>query len=171
MNQIFHTTPLDDRQSIYEQHMLERYDDYRKLLTTVDLTNVTVVEIGVGSGNLTRLILERNPKRIMGYEIDPTLITLNDPRLTMYIGDARTADLKIFSEPNTAFIANPPYQLLPFLRAHAGFNQLKKIIMMVSEKKLALWPEFEPCFKLSAADFSPPGENNSIHWVIKKWLE
>ena len=66
-----------------ELHMLRDVGPHRAWLSGTDLAGRGVVEFGVGTGVLTRLILERNPARVVGYEIDPDLCRLADPRFEL----------------------------------------------------------------------------------------
>jgi 16S rRNA (adenine1518-N6/adenine1519-N6)-dimethyltransferase len=97
------------------QHLLVSPGVLRRLVEFLDLSGEdTVVEIGGGSGNLTREILKGGPKKVFTLEIDPhmaeVLRSIKDPRLTVIEADATLFDLCSLGE-NLKVIGNLPYNV------------------------------------------------------------
>ncbi len=160
---------VEEKTRQYQQYYLVQLDEYRALLRTLDLRDYDVVEIGVGDGALTRLVLERSPRRIVGYEIDPPTNTVSDPRLDFRRGDITQEDLSIFQHSGVALISNPPYVLLPFIRRIVDSYKLERVVLMVPERALSMFPEFEICFSVDGSAFMPSPPISTRHYVIKKW--
>jgi 16S rRNA A1518/A1519 N6-dimethyltransferase RsmA/KsgA/DIM1 with predicted DNA glycosylase/AP lyase activity len=150
-----------------EQHMLANLEPHRTWLAGIDLAGRGVVEFGVGTGALTRLILERNPARIIGYEIDPDLCTVTDSRLELRIGDLRTMDYAYLADPSWCVIANPPYDCLEFLARNVlDCYGVADVLLMVSPKRLDLFPGYVEAFRLTGDAFTPPSTGE--HPVLQR---
>lgn len=120
--------------SSLQQHMLVTKDSYRDLLKSLQLNNRVVIEIGVGTGDLTRLILEQNPAKIIGYEIDSNLRdTIIYPKLDLRIADFLQADLSFVQNKKYCLISNPPYDILEDIAPMVtGINSIfRDVILMV----------------------------------------
>lgn len=158
----------------FEQHMLVTKDPYRKLLNSIILDNRIVIEIGVGAGDLTKLVLESNPEKVIGYEIDPSFYTdttqdlewLSNSKLDLIIADFLQADLSFINSKH-CLISNPPYDLLEEIALMvSGENSMFcDVILMVPRKKLDLFPDFKIAFTLHENDFVPPTKPGE-HCVI-----
>lgn len=94
-----------------ELHVLKDLDSYRRILGVVK--GRRVVEYGVGTGALTKLLLEAGAEWVYGYEIVPGICEAVDPRFTLQNADytryAWNAHL------GTCVVANPAYSTLPYL--------------------------------------------------------
>lgn len=154
----------------HQQVELIETSDYKSLLSQLNFEGLTAIEVGTGRGVLTRLLLERNPKRVIGYEIDPGLTReLTDPRLDLRIEDITKADLSELSfVENLALVSNPPYKILEWIKLNLIDQlRLKRVILMTSPKLYKqLFPDYEVCFELDGEAFIPvtPGKK---HLVIK----
>jgi 16S rRNA A1518/A1519 N6-dimethyltransferase RsmA/KsgA/DIM1 with predicted DNA glycosylase/AP lyase activity len=96
-----------------EQHVLVNVVHHRELLATLNLSGRHVLEFGVGTGALTKLVLERDPEAVIGYEIDPSLCQLRDSRLTLHEGDLTQAHFSYLAGAGKyCIIANPRMNVL-----------------------------------------------------------
>lgn len=67
----------------FGQHLLISKDVIKKIVDTLEIgADDTVIEIGVGTGNLTEEILSRSPKRLYGIEIDKTAYPIIEERFS-----------------------------------------------------------------------------------------
>lgn len=151
-----------------QQHFLRDTAAVRRLLATVDLSGRTVVEIGVGTGVLTGLILERGPERVIGYEVDPGVCALADPRLDLRIQDFRAADPRGFPE-GTCLISFPPYALIPELiqLVEGSDAPFADAILMVRKRHLEALPSFHTALALPSHAFEPATEPG-MHFVVRR---
>ncbi|NBS41258.1 hypothetical protein EBS80_01200 [bacterium] len=148
--------------------MLRTEEPLRSLLATIDLSRRVVIEVGVGTGAITRMVLDRAPDSVIGYEIDSDICALRDPRLDLRIGDFRAAPFPTL-DARHCLIAAPPYGLLPDLRPLVTGRDAPIVdaILMVRRKHLVEFPDFAVAFTLGAEDFEPPTEHGD-HFVIRR---
>lgn len=155
----------------HQLHVLKELQRYRELLQSISLKGRQVIEIGVGTGALTQLILERDPQSVIGYEILNGLCKIDDPRLHLTIGDATTQAWPAIHSAQ-CLIANPPYSLIPWLveKLEAYSPQLHDVILMVNPKNLPSFPDFDRVFCLDGKAFEPETEAME-HWVIRRGFQ
>ncbi|MBO8143499.1 MAG: ribosomal RNA small subunit methyltransferase A [Thermodesulfobacterium sp.] len=101
----------------FAQHLLIGSGILQKL---VDLAEIkpkeTVVEIGPGTGNLTKKLLNTPLKRLFLIEIDPEMIEhlkniIKDERVVFINADATNFDFSSLGEKNLKLIGNLPYNV------------------------------------------------------------
>ncbi|MDF2953127.1 MAG: 16S rRNA A1518 and A1519 N6-dimethyltransferase RsmA/KsgA/DIM1 [Thermodesulfobacterium sp.] len=101
----------------FAQHLLIGAGILQKL---VDLAEIkpkeTVVEIGPGTGNLTKKLLNTPLKRLFLIEIDPEMIEhlkniIKDERVVFINADATNFDFSSLGERNLKLIGNLPYNV------------------------------------------------------------
>jgi len=123
-----------------------------KIIKLSDVSNNNIIEIGPGTGNLTKKIIEQNPKSLILIEKDQKLINYLKTELTSY------KNLKIFNEDilkfqledyvkkNSIIIGNLPYNissqiLAKLIKFKKWLPEYKKLILMfqkeVADKILA----------------------------------
>jgi len=123
-----------------------------KIIKLSDVSNNNIIEIGPGTGNLTKKIIEQNPKSLILIEKDQKLINYLKTELTSY------KNLKIFNEDilkfqledyvkkNSIIIGNLPYNissqiLAKLIKFNKWLPEYKKLILMfqkeVADKILA----------------------------------
>jgi SAM-dependent methyltransferase len=160
--------------------MLQNTDAYRRLLGIVRGRNV--LELGVGTGMLTKLLLDAGAARVLGYEIDPALaaraaalIGHGDRlgRLEIVRGDytdpeeLRTGRLReaVFATSPWCLVANPAYSTLDYIQKEIlpGFDDA---VLMVPERlaSSSVMAEhgFQEAFVLDGADFDPPATGKHV---------
>lgn len=149
----------------HEQHFLTSLIPYKQLLSSLNLTDFTILEFGIGHGEITQLILEQNPKKVIGYEIDAHLVQISNPLLEVSIGDftQMNFDFLHFGGPY-AIISNPPYSTLPFIKEQLidRYNILD-VILMMSPKYQNLFPNYNPLLIFDGTAFTPP--SHAQHYV------
>ncbi|MCD6489842.1 MAG: ribosomal RNA small subunit methyltransferase A, partial [Thermodesulfobacterium sp.] len=101
----------------FAQHLLIGSGILQKL---VDLAEIkpeeTVVEIGPGTGNLTKKLLNTPLKKLFLIEIDPEMIehlknTIKDEKMVFINADATNFDFSSLGERNLKVIGNLPYNV------------------------------------------------------------
>ena len=87
----------------------------KKIIETVDIKNKTILEIGPGTGNLTREILRNNPSKIYLIEKDTflaeTLKEIIDERVEIFNEDILKFDEKSLSKNKIIVFGNLPYNI------------------------------------------------------------
>ena len=150
------------------QHMLVDISAYRTYLWSLDLKARRVLEVGVGTGRLTQIILERHTRSILGYEIEPNMCTMIQSKIvTIIYQDFKEADLSFLRNSDYCIISNPPYGLLPYIREVIDTYEVKDCILMVPESKLSWFPDFQTVFTLNERAFMPITDP-CTHHVIQK---
>lgn len=151
-----------------EQHFLVNLEPYRQLLSTLDLSDFTVLEFGVGNGELTNLILERNPKKVIGYEIDPTLNFPTHPNFELRLSDFTNESFEFIKNEKVAIISNPPYSTIPFIKDQIiDRYQLNHVVMMLPSKLKSLFPNSKEAIIFQGDDFRPVSKGT--HHVSVLW--
>lgn len=143
-----------------EQHYLIDTSTHERVLP--DLTGKDVLEVGVGHGELTELILRKNPRAIIGYEIAKGVCKIDDLRFTLVEEDIR---LSRRSFNGYVLVSNPPYSLLPYIRHEIN---PKEAILMVPSTALDMFPEYKTLASLPGTAFDPPSKGT--HHIIAKGL-
>jgi len=87
-----------------------------RLVELAEIKEEVVVEIGPGTGNLTKRLLNTPLKRLYLLEIDPEMVeklkvSLNDPRVVIFQTDATTFDFNTLNEKELKLIGNLPYNV------------------------------------------------------------
>lgn len=98
------------------QHLLVSSGVLDRLVELAEIKEEVVVEIGPGTGNLTKRLLNTPLKRLYLLEIDPEMVeklkvSLNDPRVVILQTDATTFDFNILNEKELKLIGNLPYNV------------------------------------------------------------
>lgn len=151
-----------------EQHTIKNLDQYTDVLGKLQLNTSHVLELGVGTGTLTSLILNQKPLSFLGTEIDPLLIPkIEGSNVQVLCADLTQVDYQFLTEKKYTLICNPPYSLLPFIKTQIidRYN-LECVIIMAPSKLLTLFPDFVQLFQLSGEHFDPPARGS--HLVLSR---
>ena len=105
---------IKPKKSLGQNFLIDR-DILQQIVATIEITNKEVLEIGPGSGNLTKFILKKNPKKFYAVEKDDELVLLlNDKfsdEITIINEDIlKVSENKISNEKLTVF-GNLPYNI------------------------------------------------------------
>jgi SAM-dependent methyltransferase len=158
-----------------ELHVLTKTDAYQAALNEL-IPGRDVLELGVGTGALTKLILEAGAKSVVGYEILPDVCDLKNPRFTLVTADY-TTELDYLAKPGWSgvearrlvLVANPAYSTLPFIKEHV-LPHIENAVIMVGEKQLQEFKElgFRILFWLTGDAFEPKAKG--MHYVLARGL-
>ena len=128
------------------QHFLVSGRILDRIVSAADLSvDDHVVEIGPGSGVLTRLLIERSG-RVTAVEMDPELAAALPSRLGNPLGlttlqaDARTVDLESLSPPETPYkvVANLPYYAAnPIVRRFLECSHKPSLMVITVQEEVA----------------------------------
>lgn len=149
----------------WEQHWVKP-EAVRRLLSHFNLTGLDVLELGSGTGELTKALLEAGVHHIEAWEIDPDLAPLNHPQVTWRVKDLYSATPTEFH--SKVVIGFLPYDALPFVLSGLSIDQ--PALIMASEHKMKPWLEagFTPIQSLEGRDFTP--ESKGLHWVCSRGI-
>ncbi|RUM59628.1 MAG: 16S rRNA methyltransferase [Persephonella sp.] len=111
------------------QHLLISEGVIKKIVDYIDVNNEDViVEIGVGTGQLTEEILRRNPKKLYGIEIDERVYPIVEERLKEYSNfilikkDYFDVNLREFYEDDKIkIVGNLPYNVASLILIDTAF--------------------------------------------------
>lgn len=156
------------------QHFLKDESVLRKTADILEIgQDETVVEIGPGHGELTKYLLQKNPRRIIALEKDPKLaeslhknlgLGENDPRLEVVTGDALELLPKLLKKRGLGekykIAGNIPYYITGYLlRIISELEPKPRLVALVIQKEVAE--------RLSAL----PPRMNLLSASIRFWAE
>ena len=100
------------------QNFLTNKEIIKKIADIANVNkNTNIIEIGPGSGNLTKELIKKNPKEIYAIEFDKDLtnylekIKNNFKNFNYTISDALTFDEKSIFKNNSIIFGNLPYNI------------------------------------------------------------
>lgn len=146
----------------HEQHMLKETSQYRAELG--DMVNGrNVLEFGCSTGVLTQLLLDAGARKVLGYEINPTLCKVTDPRFELHIADYTTNH--DWHSDGYCLVANAAYSTLDYIIEHV-LPFIYDAILMVPSSRVAEFSkrDFRKMFGLGGDAFDPPAEGD--HYVM-----
>ena len=126
----------------YGQHFLKEISYIHTMLDAVDITDVSVFEIGPGQGALTQEILKKDVARLWAFEIDQEWVTyleqhIKDARFTVHHTNILDVDFLQFKDYEPwVLLANLPYQItFPLLHLLQKYRHyLKEGVIMMQEE-------------------------------------
>ena len=127
------------------QNFLIDHNVLKQIVSTVEITNKEVLEIGPGSGNLTAFILKKNPKKVYVIEKDDNLALLLKNKFTneiIIINDdvLKISEDKITNEKLIVF-GNLPYNISTEILSKWITNLSKKFwfesLVLMFQKEVA----------------------------------
>lgn len=142
-----------------EFHSLINTKNYKLLLDNLKLDHLMVLELGVGTGSLSELILQQPIRRLIGFEIIPNLCQIKHPKFTLIEKNYQTTSIPALD----ILICNPAYSTLSFIKKYI-LPFYSKAILMIPENMLETFNDFEILFSLKGSDFLP--EANGKHYVV-----
>ena len=97
------------------QNFLEDENIIRKIISTTEIKNETILEVGPGTGNLTKYILKNNPKEFFVIEKDNNLTSILEQKfknqLKMINDDILQIDEKKITKDKLIVFGNLPYNI------------------------------------------------------------
>lgn len=162
-----------------EQHFIKQCSYLERFTKELNLQNKSVLEFGVGTGVLTKYILDAGAKYVVGIEIDTDLKTdLKDNRLHMIYQDLRDVDYSFLSnvESNWCIVSFPPYQCLDFINHIIKKYNIQDVLLMIPENYIQSPPFFDTTDReftiecqFDGDDFDPPSKGT--HYTVIKGFE
>ena len=134
------------------QNLLIDKNILKKIISMTSLYSKEVIEIGPGTGNLTKEILKINPKKLICIEKDKNFsselkrLFKKEKTITIINADILKLNLKKLISKDSIIIGNLPYNistqiLLKFIRFNPWLPKFKRVIFMfqteVGEKIIA----------------------------------
>ena len=102
------------KKSLGQNFLIDR-EVLEKIVSTVEIANKEILEIGPGSGNLTSYILKKNPKKVFVIEKDDELSLILKEKFTNQIEIINDDVLKVseneISEQKLVVFGNLPYNI------------------------------------------------------------
>ena len=116
-----------------------------KILKTSQIKNSNIIEIGPGTGNLTKKIIDQNPKSLILIEKDHKLVNylknklINQKNLKIFNKDILKFQLEEEVKLNTIIIGNLPYNvssqiLAKLIKFKKWLPKYKKLILMFQKE-------------------------------------
>ncbi len=134
----------------FGQHLLISKGVLKKIASELRAEGRHVVEIGGGTGNLTREILSTNPAKLTVLEVDPGMVErlkgIGDPRLEVIHADATTFELCSLGS-RLLLCGNLPYNVWSGIIERVVFSQRcveKGVFMLQKETALKLTGKERP---------------------------
>lgn len=165
----------------HEAHYTKNPTPFAKVLESINLHGLDVVDIGLGGGAIAELAFRQGARKVIAYEINPerkeTKAFIEKCRregwnLELHTGDFRKEDLSYWNNGHTAIVSNPPYALLPDIAEHMEKNKPVGSLLLMSawrygqnykprqhEVKARQWGQ----------DFSPPAHGD--HYIVMSGFE
>lgn len=135
---------------------------------TLDLAGMDAIEVGAGTGALTRALLSAGVQSVQAWEIDPGIAPVDDPRVQWHVNDF-TQDLASVAVEGRLLAAFPPYGLLNDLLALS--HRAKATLLMAPGRML---PElsahgFGVLACLAGDAFEPVSKG--AHFIVSKGID
>ncbi len=111
------------------QHLLIASGIIKKMTEFIQINSgETIVEIGPGTGNLTKELLKTNLGKLYLIEIDPEMIEIlereiKDERVIILYADATNFDFSSLKEKSLKLVGNLPYNFASLIIENTVFNK------------------------------------------------
>lgn len=132
-------------------------------LARIDLEGRHVLEVGAGTGALTRAILAKSPASLLAFEIEAGLCGVRDARLELR-EEAFPPSASIVGRWD-CLVAIPPYSVLPEIFRLLEVCSVDDAFLMVPPKLVGR-PGFRVVGEMPGSAFSPPSEG--VHYLIQR---
>ena len=175
------------------QHFLTDQNIARKIVGLISSSNATVIEIGAGTGVLTKFLIEDQLEKLHIIEIDEESVDYlhaNFPELASKISleDFLKSDLSVFQAPIT-IIGNFPYNISSqiFFQVLNYKHEVNEVVCMIQKEVaerlasgpgnktygilsvlLQAWYEISYCFTVGENVFNPPPKVKSAVIKLKR---
>lgn len=129
-------------------------------LSVLDLANQNIVEIGVGTGIFTKVLLEQGVDQVVGFENDLRLRYITPQNVEVRRQDIRAANLSFLQSSRYTLVANPPYYAIPFIKREIIDKfALTGVVLMVPVSQQHLFPDYKILAEFNNDDFYPIVKN------------
>lgn len=150
-----------------EQHWTPE-ESLTQALAGLPLAGLRILELGAGTGSMTRALLRSGVAHIESWEIDPSLPAVDDPRVAWKIKDI--ARLSWESLAGLTVAAIPPYEMLGHIVDALSKSCAKDAVLMIPARKLPMFLSlgFRVLSVIEGAAFDPPASGR--HVLVAKGL-
>jgi 16S rRNA A1518/A1519 N6-dimethyltransferase RsmA/KsgA/DIM1 with predicted DNA glycosylase/AP lyase activity len=153
-----------------EQHWLLDIESLQNILNTMHISERDIVEIGVGTGNITYEILQRGPAKVIGLEIDATVVPTDlYDKIKLHLVDVKKVDLKqiVVGCTDPILISAPPYDCLSAISTALAEGLFSEALLMIPESRAEEYLEWQHLARLDGDAFSPASRGSHIwvHWI------
>jgi len=127
----------------FGQHLLISEGVIKKIVDVIEITpSDIIVEIGVGTGQLTEEILKRNPKILYGIEIDKTAYPIIEQRFKNFKNfilikkDFFDVNLKEIAKDKIKLVGNLPYNISSLILVSTVFyiDIIERAVFMIQKE-------------------------------------
>lgn len=144
INEILNTNNANIKKHFGQNFLLDQ-NILSKIVSSANIQNQNVIEIGPGLGALTEKLL-RDAKKVVSYEIDNEMVAIlkqriNNDNLTIVNQDFLKADLKTdiqnyFNNEEVILVANLPYYITTpiLLKVLETTSHIKKMVVMMQKE-------------------------------------
>lgn len=137
-------------------------------LTELAISGRRVLELGAGSGSLTRALLNAGAASIEAWEIDEAILPVSDDRVVWRLRDiglVGAADVE-----GRLLAAIPPYSMLGLIESLVDASRLTDALLMIPAKKIGRFVSlgFRVVSVFDGSVFDPPAAGR--HLLIAKGL-
>jgi hypothetical protein len=146
------------QRALFDQYFLKNHAQYEKCINQVQhhFTDETVIEFGIGHGEISFLTLQMGVEKIVGFEIDQSLNIPHHPAMTVIKDDFNTYLHQPIIETPHWIVANPPYIHLENISFYTKFPQVKGYLLIMSDwRQKEYFPEAQILGEIEKEDFSP----------------
>ncbi|NBO19086.1 MAG: hypothetical protein EBV03_07670 [Proteobacteria bacterium] len=165
----------------HEAHYTKNPTPFAKVLESINLHGLDVVDIGLGGGAIAELAFRQGARKVIAYEINPERKETQEFvekcrregwNLELRTGDFRKEDLSYWNNGHTAVVSNPPYALLPDIAAQMEKNKPVGSLLLMSAWRYG--QDYKPRQHEVKArqwgqDFSPPAHGD--HYIVMSGFE
>ena len=139
----------------FGQHLLVSYGVLSKIAEFAEISSADpIVEIGPGTGNLTKEILKRNPRKLYLLEIDDEMVAylkerfkdeIQEEKVILLKADAGKSDYSLILEAEFKVLGNLPYNRASLIveRIVYYFQKIPLAVFMVQKEVAERWMEVE----------------------------
>lgn len=140
---------------------------FARVVETLDLTGLTVLDMGCGTGLLTESILARNPAKVIAWDLDTSGMPerlKTHPKVELRQKDFTTEDYSFLLKTPYAIVSNPPYVQFPFIRGLIEAIPPAGVLVITSDLGVRNYPKYEVMARLWGEDFCPVPRGD--HYVL-----
>lgn len=151
----------------FEQHWTPA-EPLASVLAELAISGRRIIELGAGSGRLTRALLAAGAESIEAWEIDGAIAPVEDHRVLW-----RRRDISLLAASDVEgrlLAAVPPYSMLGLIESLVEASRLADALLMIPAKKLSCFARlgFRVVSVLDGGDFDPPAKGR--HLLVVKGL-
>jgi len=155
------------KQKELEQHFLNKsgQNKFKESIAAIEFDNFNIFELGSGTGKMSEIIFDKNPKSLTLFELDEELFNPIANKDSVDCYNDNIMDVNFNHYRSHILIAAPPYACLEFIAAQVKTERIF-YILLVSETYLDLFNNYIKLGHLESTDFTPNSKKNRKHYLI-----